>query len=592
MEAGGAPVILASLRGLAERERIVEEPAFISLGVRWVIDIAIDGRFLSLRDTSFISASSGRRKSKPQPQTMSIPRRSGRTSTAKAEFLVDKSEYVLGTAPAAEGQDPSRFRRLHQLFVAEMQRAQTKLQSPEMEAALRFMTDPRERGRCVTELGEQNYASNDLFTFRVDGRFLHDLDIVRAFCAEQTSALQQKGKRSRQCLVCGQDCQPSPKHEGIQLAGGGAHGVPLVSFGKPAFWKHGLTGNENAPVCRPCMVAYTTALRRLLKGYPNPEGGNFEPQRVLLTADTTAVFWSQEESPLVRQLPMLNENPLALEELVNSPGQPWGAPETPFHCLLLTGTIGRAIPRGMHTSTLGAVRDSLKLYFECLHASGYANDTAPLHVLLRSLAVGWRLDRLASGLAGEVFVSAVLGQKLSRRTLLAAVGRSRAEQKVNRPRAALLQVYFKLLRKKEFAMALDPASLDPAYRYGRLLAVLEGLQYSARRRKPTSTIVDHFYRAASTRPAVAFPQLLGQAQDHLHRLKAPHLVSGFKRQIEEIMSGLDGAAGFRPTLNIEEQGRFALGYFHERSAHFSELENAPSRDIESRNLTEIEKEQE
>lgn len=583
-------MILAALRGLAEREGIVEEPAFISLGVRWIIDIALDGRFLSLIDTTFLRPSSGKRKPRPQAKTMSIPRRSGRTSTAKAEFLVDKSEYVLGTLPAGEELNPARSQRFHQLFIGEMQAAQTKIQSPELEAALRFMSDPGERERCVTELHRQKFLSNDLFTFRVEGRFLHELDNVRAYWAEQKSAPRQKSKRSWQCLVCGEECQPSLRHEGIQLAGGGAHGVPLVSFGKAAFWKHGLFKGENAPVCRPCMLAYTTALRRLLRGYPNPKGGNFEQQSVVLTGDTTAVFWSQEASALAEQLPMLNEYPPTLEKLINSPEQASMSPETPFYCLILTGTIGRVIPRGMHTSTLGAVTTSLKLYFECLHASGYALETPPIHVLLRSLAVGWRLDRLSPGLAGEIFLAAVLGQRMTRRALAAAVGRSRVEQKVNRPRAAFLQFYFKLLLQKEFVMALDPESLDPAYRYGRLLAVLEGLEYSARARKPTSTIVDHFYGAASTRPAMVFPQLLGKAQDHLYKIKSK-VVSRFKRQIEQIMGGLDGATGFRPTLNIEEQGRFALGYFHERAAHFSELENSQSGNVEPGNLTESDEEE-
>jgi CRISPR-associated protein Csd1 len=174
-------------------------------------------------------------------------------------------------------------------------------------------------------------------------------------------------------------------------------------------------------------------------------------------------------------------------------------------------------------------------------------------------------------LAAEVFLSAVLGKPLSNRFLAAAVGRCRAERDVTRPRAALLILYFQRKEPKEqkgrkFPMSLDPDSTDPAYRYGRLLAVLEALQINYHSgRKPNSTIVDRFYAAASTRPATVFPRLLTLAQNHL---KTASYADFFGRQITEVLDGLDGANGFRPTLSIEQQGRFALGYFHQRADRF------------------------
>jgi CRISPR-associated protein Csd1 len=99
-----------------------------------------------------------------------------------------------------------------------------------------------------------------------------------------------------------------------------------------------------------------------------------------------------------------------------------------------------------------------------------------------------------------------------------------------------------------------------------LLAVLEALQINYHSgKKPNSTIVDRFYAAASTRPATVFPRLLTLAQNHL---KTASYADFFGRQITEVLDGLDGANGFRPTLSIEQQGRFALGYFHQRADRF------------------------
>jgi CRISPR-associated protein Csd1 len=578
-------MILESLRALALRERLVEEPAFESVGVRWVIDLSKDGRFLSVTDTGFIPVSRGKRKQKSQPKRMSIPRRSGRTVNSKAELLVDKSEYVLGILPSGQG-DTERLEQRRLLFLEEMIRTQNEVHAPEMDAALSFLTSLAERSRCAAELERQKFASNDLFVLRVEGHLLTELSAVRAYCHSVATEPGDAAVRIRQCLVCGEERLPAEKHDLLKIAGGVTSGVPLVSFNKPAFEKHGLSGNENAPVCRACMLAYVTALRRTLAGYPNPQGGNFERQSVMLSQNTTAVFWADGSSPLTEALPMLNEDPSVVEKLLTSPwkGEASASPETPFYCLLLTGAQGRAILRGMHTSTLGAASNNLKTYFDCLHYSGYNPEPAPVHVLLRSLAVRGKLDSLPPGLAAEVFLSAVLGEKLSTRFLAAAVARNRAERQVTRPRVALLLLYFKLSSKEKISMALDPQSLDPAYRYGRLLAVLESLQYRAQG-KINSTIVDRFYGAASTRPATVFPRLLHLAQAHLHKIKAR---SFFKGRIEDIIDGLDGAAGFRSMLNIEEQGRFALGYFHERATQFTKAADGPAEVNETGNNEETE----
>jgi hypothetical protein len=101
-------VILASLRDLAFQEELVSEPAFESKGVRWVIHINPSGDFVSLESTlSDPVADEQGRKPRPQPMMMSIPRRCGKTSNIVADFLVDKSEYVLGVVD--EGATRYRF---------------------------------------------------------------------------------------------------------------------------------------------------------------------------------------------------------------------------------------------------------------------------------------------------------------------------------------------------------------------------------------------------------------------------------------------------------------------------------------------------
>jgi CRISPR-associated protein Csd1 len=562
-------MILESLRALAERERLIDQPAFQSVPVRWIIDLDEQGQFRTLTDTAYTVLEERRRKPRQECKRMSVPRRTVRPGqVTKPEFLVDNAQYVLGIQP--EGADAKKIpmERYRQSFLDLLLKAQSAVNSPVLNAAIAFLENDEQRVKAAADLQARRFASNEWITFRLRGDLLHESPGVRSWWGTQSESADAEVER-RQCLICGRFKVPARIHDSLKLPGAVTSGVPLVSFNERAFEKYGLSGNENAPVCRACMVAYVNALRRCLDDkYPNPEGGTFPQQSVRLSSDTIAVYWDDRSSELIGALWWLNnDDPSAIKALLQAAwkGERPAFPKARFFCLILTGAQGRAAVRGMHTSTVEQVAEQVRSYFDCIEAAGYAEKPAPIFVLIRSLAVQGKLDSLPPGLAAEVFLSAVLGKPLSNLFLTAAVGRIRAERDVTRPRAALLNLYFQRNRGG-VPMSLDTVSTDSAYRYGRLLAVLEALQINYHSgKKPNSTIVDRFYAAASTRPATVFPRLLTLAQNHL---KTASYADFFGKQITEVLDGLDGASGFRPTLSIEQQGRFALGYFHQRADRF------------------------
>jgi len=567
-------MILESLARMAVRDRLVENPAFQSVSVRWIVTLDAQGNFQTLDKTDFTPPVEGKRKPKVQYQKREIPRRSGRTSGDKEEFLVDKSDYVLGILP--EGAEDNKKRR--DLFQQALQDARQSIANAALDATVTFLANDSERQRCIDQLRQEQFASNDLFTFRVGDVMLDEVPELRAYW-EQRMAAASEQRESGQCLLCGERKPLVDKHDSVKLPGAVTSGVALVSFNAGAFYKHGLTGNENAPICRDCMVAYVNGLRRCLEvNYPKPDGGSFRKQSIRLGDDTVAVYWDDESSPISELLAQLSgENPCAVKSLIEAAwkGLRPEAPKKRFYCLLLTGSQGRASVRGMHTSTLADVKDSLlgtdkkPGYFDCIESAVGSERPAPISLLLNSLSLPGKSAHLPVILGEELFLNAVLGRPLSRNFLTAAVARARAERKVPWPRAALLQLYFQRSLNQEMRklpMSLDVNVTDAAYRYGRLLAVLENLQIRALKRTPNSTIVDRFYAAASTRPATAFPRLLSLAQNHLRSLNAG--AGFFSEKIEEIIAGLDGAEGFKSTLNLEQQGRFALGYFQQKNELF------------------------
>jgi CRISPR-associated protein Csd1 len=175
-----------------------------------------------------------------------------------------------------------------------------------------------------------------------------------------------------------------------------------------------------------------------------------------------------------------------------------------------------------------------------------------------------KLDRLPPRLAGEVFLGILFGAKLPRLILAAAVQRNRAEQRVTPERAALLQLFFTSHRMKEVPqMSLDTESKDAPYRLGRLLSAYEQLQRRAQGGNLNRTLVDRYFGAASTRPGTVFPQLVRLSQNHLSKLGAG---GSFYQGV--IAGIVDGIASFPAMLTLEEQGQFALGYYHQRQAFF------------------------
>lgn len=119
---------------------------------------------------------------------------------------------------------------------------------------------------------------------------------------------------------------------------------------------------------------------------------------------------------------------------------------------------------------------------------------------------------------------------------------------------------------------LDLENTSPAYRLGRLFAALEKIQEEA---SPglNATIRERYYGAASSTPVAVFTTLLRLKNHHLAKLTNRGRAVNFERLLGEIMGGL---SDIPKHLSLPEQGRFALGYYHQRQDFFSKSESSQS----------------
>ena len=153
--------------------------------------------------------------------------------------------------------------------------------------------------------------------------------------------------------------------------------------------------------------------------------------------------------------------------------------------------------------------------------------------------------------------------------LFQAVKRNRAERAVPRNRAALIKMVWlsqqpDLAPEEDTMVGLDLENLNAAYLCGRLLAVLESVQRAAIP-GAKATITDRFFGTASSAPASVFGRLLRGSRPHLGKLRRDRrgTCEALEQRLEQVQRGLHG---FPRTLNLEDQGLFGLGYYHQRAA--------------------------
>ena len=188
-------------------------------------------------------------------------------------------------------------------------------------------------------------------------------------------------------------------------------------------------------------------------------------------------------------------------------------------------------------------------------------------LLVNTVAALEKWDNIPPLLAGEVARAVLAGTPYPRTLLANAIMRLRAgDDPATGWHAAVIRAV--LTRSYGGApMGLSTTEENPGYRLGRLFAVLEEAQERALGRVNAS-IRDRYFGAASATPASVFPLLLRGVQNHLGKLRKdePGSAQSVEIKLGEIMGGI--ATDLPKTLKLEDQGRFAIGYYHQRSERF------------------------
>jgi CRISPR-associated protein Csd1 len=189
-----------------------------------------------------------------------------------------------------------------------------------------------------------------------------------------------------------------------------------------------------------------------------------------------------------------------------------------------------------------------------------------------ALATAFDSDSVAPDTPARLMAAAIQGLPISDSILAGILRRLRAEGAKGFYAARMALIKLTLIRKGiHVTDTLDKDELDPAYLYGRLLSIFEQIQYDALG-DVNANVVDKFYGTFSAAPALVFSRLFANSQNHMRKLKSenPGAYVNDDKLISEVV-GLLPASPPRGHLSLQDQGRFALGYYHQRARRFQDI---------------------
>lgn len=589
-------MIYRALVELAEREGLTADTSQEPKPVHYLIHLRKGGVYLGYtapQEPQQLDMK-GRPRGSPKAVVRPIPRRSDRTRQDRAEFLVDKAEYVFGIDPAG-GRSADTLRIRRDLFRAAVEEAATRVPSSAgLQGVRGFLQGdvPAELRQLLTTETDREKAerSGALFAFVYDPdggvRCVHDEPDVKTYWRER---LESEGAERGECLVTGKADMPltrlHAKPTGIPPKSSTKGGVPLTSVNEEAFKSYGLGELGCAPISREANVAIETALNRLLDPrYPRADGTPYPKQHEVISPDTVVVYWSKGDAAIEFLSEVERNDPEAVGTMLRSPsaGRPAALDDpTAFYALMLSGTQGRAIVRSFIESSVREVAESVDRYRQetrIVRPDGEAPSGYPLGEVRSSLVPRGDLKALPPAFGADLYLAILRGRPFSTTVLEAAVRRNRAElfrtdargRRDERPfavRCSVLKAYLCRNRKEDISVTLDTVRLDRPYRLGRLLATIEKLQQDALGRL-NATLVDRYYGSASSTPESVFPTLLRRTQHHMAKLRRekPGLAVMRDQLLQEIVAEI---RDFPKTMRLEEQARFALGFYHQRQALFT-----------------------
>ena len=537
--------------------------------IGFLIVLSPDGHFLRFEDC---------RTGKDHARVYLVRKHVGRSSAAVANYLYDNSSYVLGYSEKSNGKEQLYF----DTFKAKIESiADAYPDNKDITAIKSFYKNSRE---SILGLVSQDVLWEDIkknlskkystFSFRIEG----DLKIV----AEKKEILQledcdDETKADNLCLVSGKH-GPSVDTTTATMIPGSQATAKLVAFQvNSGYDSYGKTKCGNAPISEEAEFAYTTALNSMLQK---------NSRNKFILGSRTFVFWASnnneasmetEESlfDLLGFSEEANDDPNAkitkvrrVFESIYS-GIKKTELDDKFYILGLAPNSARIAVVYWSETTLKDFAEKILRHFSDMEIHDTRKDKKPymgIRDIISSVTLGGKMSDATPNLPEAVVKSIFQGLPYPTTLYSACLRRIRAEQKLTVTRAAIIKAYLnrQINNNKKIDIMLDKDNNNQGYLCGRLFAVLDKIQEDANN---ISSIRERYINAASATPSAVFATILNLSVHHSEKLDEGRRIY-FEKLKQEILDKVS-ADGFPTHLDLQDQGRFFVGYYHQRQDFFT-----------------------
>lgn len=542
--------------------------------IGFIIVISNEGKFIRFED---------RRIDKKSAQQFLVKKSVGRSSAPVANCLYDNSQYVFGYSNKGDAQG---MRKYFDVFKAKIKDIYEKHpDNKDMKAVYAFYQQDHSE---IIKVMMQDILWDDviknlnkkysIFSFRIEG----DMDIVASKKELMDLEMNENVAGQTYCLVTGKKANPVEVTTATMIPGSQAT-AKLVAFQvNSGYDSYGKSKGLNAPISEEAEFAYTTALNAMLSK---------DSRNKFMIGTRTFLFWASSDSDaskkteeslfsLLGKSEINEDDPNRRIKLVHDTfmsvynGKLHANKDDKFFILGLAPNSARIAVVYWSEVPLREFAGLISRHFDDMEIIDTRKDKKPyvgLHSMLGSVTLGGKSSDATPNLPDAVVKSIFQGLSYPISLFQACIRRIRAEQSVTIVRAAIIKAY--LNRKsnnndKKISIMLDKENQNQGYLCGRLFAVLDKIQEDA---NGIHSIRERYMNSASATPAMVFSTILNLSSHHMEKLNNGKQVY-YEKLKQEIVSKLD-ADGFPAHLSLQDQGRFFVGYYHQRQDFFTSRED-------------------
>jgi len=562
-----------------------ELPAFgfEEKGIPFVIVIDETGKFINLEHNVII------KEKKQVVNLQRVPKtkgRSGGKSYEVSNILWDHYGYIVAqpklNKPDAEATDKDLLtaNNQHESFKLLVETIHKDIPDDKgVKAVKAFLNSSDEKEKLKSHESWQECIKKNgaNLSFKLVGKTNWVCQSPQVIEWVKSQPIPKKDIKQGICLITGEQTNITRLHDNI--SGVAQKPAPLASINNAAYNSYGKDKGFNFPVSRESSFFYTTAINHLLR--------KDSPTKFRI-GSTSYMCWSEKNNVLENTFTSIfadnHDDPekgtREIQSLFNSIHN--GAytksdGATQFYVLGLTPNSARIAITYWKKGSVKEFAENIAQWFEDLIIVGHDHyGYSSLKKLLRHTALQYKDDNVPPNLAPSVIRSVLTNTMLPDTFLQATLRRIKAELgKVDYYRACTIKACINRKNRiqkpnqRKLTMSLNKEENRIGYCLGRLFAVLEKLQKDSH---PgiNATIGDRYYSSASCTPKSVFGTLMRLSKHHLKKLDKPGWKINTEKRIGEIFSLIPE---FPSHLNLENQGLFAIGYYHQKQDFYTKKPN-------------------